>query len=384
MIAFLLGFALSGFKVSAGFVVVIGVGFGGLMALLFKRDIKLFVFSAVVGLSNLIIFKSLTHGGQSFIIFEPWWFIRNLIVGGDRLDWKDLELRRQYYLSVGGVRGYLRVLEYELIGFFLYLFGNIGMRFLGFIELSKKVFLIRKIGKSGFFVDPFESALIIAMLTAFIVPLLFIQRGITYNINQFTQYFMLIIGFYAAISTVYMLDKIKFKIAKIILACIIILLSLPTVIGNLNEFYGPGKAPLAVISNKEIEAIDYLKGKSGKEDIVLNYPYNKYLRDQFNKLPLPIYAWYSTSYISALSGRPTYLSAEEQVDITGYPVEERRKTVEDFFTNPNSEDSQKFLEDNNIKFIYLPKKESGQNLDRQNTNIKKVFENDEVNVYQVI
>lgn len=382
IISFLLGFVLSGFKVSAGFVVVAGVCSGAFFGLVFQRNVKLLIFAILLALSNFLVFKSVTLEGQSFLVFQPWWFIRNLIVGGDRLDWIDLELKRQYYLSVGGVRGYLRVLEYELIGFFLFLIGNIGMRVLGFYDLFKKIWLIKKLKTRDFYIDPFESSLIVAMLTAFVVPMLFIQKGITYNIIQFMQYFMLIIGFYAAIATVSILDKFKHLSIKIVLALFIIIFSLPTVIGNLNEFYGPGKFPLAVISNSEIQAINFLKNNSGPEDIVLNYPFDKYLRNSFEKSPLPIYAWYSTAYISALSGRPTYLSSEEQGEITGYHVKERRALIENFFADIEATQSSEFLEKNHIKYIYLPKKESDQDLSLNNKN-KKIFENSEVRIYKV-
>ena len=111
----------------------------------------------------------------------------------------------------------------------------------------------------------------------------------------------------------------------------IVLFSVPTVIGNLNEFYGPGRKPLAIISNQQMEALNFLRTNSQPQDIILTIPFNKYLKDQYKSEPRPINAWYSTAYVSALTGRSTYFTSEEQALITGYPVDKKLARVKEFF-----------------------------------------------------
>jgi len=94
----------------------------------------------------------------------------------------------------------------------------------------------------------------------------------------------------------------------------------------------------------------------------------------------------------------TFLSAEEQVEITGYPKDARLAKVVKFFSQKDQTADQQFLRDNNISFIYLPKEEMREiwyknlgdyskvpkePLDEQHNNLKKFFENSEVVIYEV-
>ncbi|PJE69028.1 hypothetical protein COU96_01990, partial [Candidatus Shapirobacteria bacterium CG10_big_fil_rev_8_21_14_0_10_38_14] len=183
LICLLLSGFLAGFKVSAGFVVLAGLLATSVFSLILKKEREIILLTIISGLTNFLTIKSITRGAVSFLIFEPWWFIRTMIVVSDRVNWIDLELRRQFYLAKGGFRATLRIIEFETIAFFLFLIGNLGMRVIGFWEIFKSFW------KKTVFKDPVFSTIFFAMLTAFLIPLFFIQKGVVYNLIQFMQYF---------------------------------------------------------------------------------------------------------------------------------------------------------------------------------------------------
>lgn len=373
----LLGSFLVGFKVSSGVVLLLGLGAAALTEVIFKRRFLLLGFVACLGVINFLVIKILTRGVESYLIFEPWWFVRTMVVA--KLGWIDLENQRQHYISVGTWKSSLRVVQVELMAFLIFLLGNLGMRMLGFGEIIKKILRERL----KIVLNPLDTAVLVAMITSFIIPMLFLQKGIVYNSVQFMQYFLLFFGFYAAITTVKLIDIPKNKSLKIILATVIIFLSVPTVIGNLVEFYGPGQKPLAKISNQELEALDYLRHNTSLNDVILNLPFNKYLKDKYPTQPRPIYAWYSTAYISALTSRTSYLACEDMVDQLSLPLKEKLSKIDSFINSTDLQKNKEFLKKEGINYFYLSKSELDSKFDYQIHSLDQVFENNEVVIYKV-
>src|SRR3989344_4534438 len=369
---------IAGFKVSAGVVLLAGLGAAALVDLIVNRKLDLFYLLITLGVSNFAVIKFMTKGVGEYLIWEPWWFIRTMVVA--KLDWMDLELRRQHYASKGTWHSWLRVLQIEIMAFSIFLVGNLGMRVIGFIEIFKKILL----KKQWLYNKPFEAGILAMMLTGFIIPLFFLQKGIAYNTVQFMQYFLLFFGFYGAIATEKISEQIKNKLFRFLFVMLVIILSVPTVIGNLVEFYGPGKTPLAKISNEEMEALQFLRTHSEEDDIILNPSFDKSLKDRYNSQPFPIYAWYSTGYISGLTGRRTYLSLEEMVIQTGFDYEGRVLKVNSFFEKNDTLANRKLLKEEGISFVYIPKDQLKAQLDLKQNYLDLIFENSEVIIYKVI
>ncbi len=377
IITFLIGSMLAGFKVSGGLVLLIGLGFASLVDVIFNRRFSTAMLTGALGLSNYLTIQSMTHGAGSFLMFLPWWFVRTTIV--DRLGWMDLEFQREHYLAQHTWHAYLRVVQVEGIAFLIFLFGNMGMRFLGFFEIFRRLIFNKKIT----LINPIEILLPIAMLTGLIIPMLFVQKGLIYNNIQFMQYFLLISGFYAAITVYKLLIFARKRIIQVAIMMLIFIFSAPTVIGNLTELYGPDKGPLAVVSNSELKALKYLKDHSIPTDVILNVPFNKYLQDSFKTQPRPIYAWYDTPYISALTGRRSYL-ASEHVTLLDYPdTKQRQEHMVKFFQQEDFVWNKQFLTEAKINFIYLNKPEIENSLNLAQNNLTLFYENSEVLIYKV-
>ncbi len=198
------------------------------------------------------------------------------------------------------------------------------------------------------------------------------------------QYFLFIFGFFTAISTYRILKFLKNTPARLAILGLIITLSVPTVVGNLVEFYGLGRTALSKITISELEALKYLKRNSDEKSVILTAPFNQNLKDKFTSQPWPIYGWYDTPYISALSSRSSYL-ASEHVRLLFYPqTDERLENKRKFFEQSDFGWNRQFLKQVKISYIYLAKGEIQKSLDLEKNSLSVFYENDEVIIYQVI
>lgn len=335
----ILGGLVIEFKVYAGVLLLGGLLIIGFYELIFKRLYKtLMLFLATLFIALLIYLPNSTNS-QDFLIWEPWWFIRTMVVATDRLNWLDLELRRQTYVSESNWK---RVIQLEATAFFIFLLGNLGMRFLGFWTIIKQV-------RENVFKNSFNLFFLSITVASFFIPVFFLQKGVAWNAIQFNQYFLLLFGFLASLSIPQILNLHKSKLLKITISLLIIVLAVPTQLGLLWQFYS--NRALSKVSYNELEALNFLKKQ--EKFLVLVAPFNKYERDQYKAPPIPMYAWYDTGYVSAFSGKEILISDEEQVNIMGYRVENLVKERQEAFesTDPNFVNG--FLKKYKVDYVYL-------------------------------
>lgn len=333
------GGAVIEFKVYAGVLILGGLLILGIFEALFKKVFgTLLLFFSTLMLA-LGIYLPNSANSQDFLIWQPWWYIRTMVVASDRLNWLDLELKRQTYIAENNWK---RVFQVEVTAFLIFLLGNLGMRILGFWAVTLQI-------RQNIFKNSFNLFFLVITLVSFLIPVLFLQKGVAWNSIQFNQYFLLLFGFLAAISIPKILELFKGKGAKILISAAIILLAVPTQLGLLWQFYS--NKPLSKISNEELEALDFLKKQ--QEGIVLVAPFNSYERDKYKNPPIPIYAWYDTGYVAAFSGKQTLISDEEQVNIMGYEVGNLLKEREEIFKTSDERLINEFVKKYNVSYIYL-------------------------------
>lgn len=341
LLCVILGGAIIEFKVYAGMLILGGLFLVGIFESLFKRRYQtLFLFLSTFLVSFIIYFPN-SANSQDFLLWQPWWFIRTMVVVPDRLNWLDLELRRQTYIAE---HNWKRVIQLETTAFLIFLFGNLGMRFLGFWTYFKKI-------RQNFFQDNFSIFFLSITTVSFFIPVFFLQKGVVWNTIQFNQYFLLFFGFLAAVSVAELLLYIKNNSLKLIISLFIITLAIPTQLGLLWQFYS--NTPLSKVSNEEITALSFLKKEGSPEARILTAPFNKYERGKYNKPPIPIYAWYDTGYVSAFSGKETLISDEEQVNIMGYDVSKLIIERSEAFESADYHKMNDFLRNYKINYIYL-------------------------------
>jgi len=343
---------ISSFKIYAGVILLGTLAIIGTWQLITKKDAKLFILSLVSGILALTLYLPNTSNSTSFLIYEPWWYIRTMIVEPSRLNLLDWELRRQTYIYENNWK---RVIWLEGMGFIIFFFGNLGMRFLGLWEFIKQNNIFK-----------------ISIILSIVLPLIFLQKGVASNTSQFLQYFVLLFGILSGITVakITKLKKLKFLIP------IIIILMIPTQLGLLHEFYS--RPAFAKISSFELKALNFIKNNSSKNSVIITPPYNQYTN--LEKITPDIWDWFDTSYVSAFSSRNAYFDDYEQVDIMGYDYKPRLAIKKTIFESKNIDDVKIALSETNANILYFPKVLKPE-INPEEIELTKFFENQEVEVW---
>ena len=305
-------------------------------------------------------------GSPSFLIFEPWWYIRTMIVDPSRLDWLDLEWRRQTYIYENNWK---RVISIEVSGFLIFFFGNLGMRFVGLWDYLKSVKTSLK--------NRFNLLFVLTIFASLALPILFLQKGVASNTSQFLQYFLLLLGILAGVSTAGFIKLLKHPVYKVIATVFFILLMIPTQVALLYQFYS--RTPVVKISGAELEALSFINKNSDENTVILSP-----LPDPFFKIegPTPnFWAWTDTAYIAAFSNRSEYFSDKEQVDIMGYDYASREAERKAIFESNNPALVKEKIKETGANLIYYPKALSPQ-VDFGNLELNLFFENSDVEVWK--
>jgi hypothetical protein len=240
----------------------------------------------------------------------------------------------------------------QIIAIIIFLIGNFAFRLLALKELFK------------------NKSILLSVIVCTLIPLLFIQKGTSWNTIQFLYYAL----FLANIPLSVYLSK-HYKLSYLLL-----IINFLPLIGSLPNF--TGEIPPTAISKAEIEALNFLNNQPS--GIVLTYPYDAYLRNSFPQTPIPIYSYETTSYVSAFSGHQTFLEDEMNLENSGYDWRPRRLNSELFFSQKNEFTDRGFLVNNQIDYIYFPKIYFNQNPQiSPKLSIENIFENTEIIIYQV-
>lgn len=364
----ILGGAVIEFKVYAGVLILGGLLVIGISELVFKRLFQVLLLFLTTLLTALTIYLPNSANSQDFLIWQPWWFIRTMVVATDRLNWLDLELRRQTYMAE---HNWKRVIQLEATAFLIFLFGNLGMRFLGFWAILNQL-------KGNIFKNSFNLFFLSITTASFFIPVFSLQRGVAWNVIQFNQYFLLFFGFFAGITMVEILSNFKNIYLKAILGVIVFLLMVPTQLGLLWQFYS--NSALSKVSYKELQALNFLKNQP--EGIILTMPFNKYEKGIYKAPPVPIYSWYDTGYIPAFSSKQTLISDEEQVNIMGYQVDKLLKERKEAFENPDYHKMDAFIRKYKIDYIYLSWVQQIAT-DSALINADLIFKNEDAKIYKI-
>ncbi|MCL5090903.1 MAG: hypothetical protein M1514_02740 [Patescibacteria group bacterium] len=367
-----LGLGLATVKVSSGLIMVLGIGMAGLYFFLFEKKISLLLAGIFLGISNFILLKIISPGAESFLIWQPLWFPRTMMVAklGD-IDW---ELRRQHYIWKNTWHSWLREASLEMEAILIFIVGNAGIRIVGLGAAVKKFKTI----------DSLQVFLWTVLAVSIGVVLFFIQKGIVFNLIQFIQIFLHFLGILAGVSVAYLLSRIKSRAGRFFLGLLFVFLAIPTALGNLFDFYYPGKGgPLAKVTPAEISALTWLKNNSSSDAVILTKPFIGNGQYRYPHQPWPISAWYSTPYVYVFSNRDTFLSGEEQLMITGYQTKEDLEAMKKFFKVEDLKYNKAFLQSKKIDFVYVRRDElEGKSLEGISF-LKPVFANEESIIYKV-
>lgn len=353
--------SLIAFKSYPGALILLSILIIGLIDIFRTKNFSFIILFIFGGLISTFLFLSNFKPSDSLLIVSPFWFVNSMIDSPDRVGWTRLALTRIVGLND---KNWIKFFGAEGLSLAIFIIGNLGLRFFALFSLIK----FRQILKN-------KSFLFLTILSLFstFIPLIFIQAGNPWNTIQFFYYGMYVSSLVAGVVISYLIFKLP-RIVGILIVTIVIF------IGPINSVvtargYLVSK-PHAFVSSKEIEGLTFLSSQEKGE--ILTYPYDQSLKKDIAE-PWPLLVYDSTAYVAALSGKSVYLEDESQNQILLTDYKKRQVASNDFFMGSDNQKIE-FLRKNNIKYIYIPKI-FNQKLSESN-DIKNIFENEEVIIYQ--
>src|SRR3972149_1842051 len=354
-------------KVYAGILILGALFVASMWYVLTKNSLLLLKVFAGVLIFSILLFSPINGSSQNAIIWKPFWFLETMMSDLSRFYWPRFAEALINY-KLGGV--WLKGAIAYLAAFILFLVGNLGLRIFGFLWLARNGFN----PKNYQYVDVF---LLTIIFLGIIIPMLFIQSGTSWNTIQFFYYAQVLLGILAGIT----IGKWQEKSSPFVRCLVVITIftfTIPTLIATLRN-YLPARPP-AKVSRAELEALDFLSQQ--QDGVVLTQFFNKKLADAANNNPpRPLYLYESTAYVSAFSGKVTYLEDEVNLEITGYPWQTRQTEVERFFTDVTYDSMNELLAKKNINYIYVIKSVQRKYNDLR-LDPNKIFENSEAIIYK--
>ncbi|MFA7676101.1 MAG: hypothetical protein WCY28_01695 [Candidatus Shapirobacteria bacterium] len=352
---------LSGIKIYAGILIGLSLSLYWLFNVFSSKKIFGFNFIVCLTMATVSLFILFLLGvlqGNQLLEFKPFWFTSSMIQSIDKFYWPKLA---SFKFNQSNILISL-IIEIGLI--FIFIIGNLGLRFLGFFTfLSKKT---KKV------LTDFDKLIIFIFLFSLSIPLLFVQKGTAWNTIQFLYYFLFFANLYLAIFLSNLWSKHK------ILVFVLLFLSSITSIGTLKDYFG-NPSP-SFLPKPEIEALSFLK-QQPRTDSVLTYPYDKYKKEKMTT-PIPLYTYETTAYVSAFSEKTTFLEDEMNLDIIGFNWKKRRLEEEKLFSSTDKSFIDGFLISENIDYIYLVKDQNFA-LNTSDLQIDEIFNNGQVRIYKV-
>ena len=317
-----------------------------------KKSVLIKIFAGSLILS-LILYLPLNRNSAGLLVFQPFWFLETMM--GDRIGWAKFYSAMTTYRS-GGI--WIKAIAAYSVAFIIFILGNFGTRI---------IFLFRKfkLNELNIFIYSIIGA-------GIVIPVFFVQKGTSWNTIQFFYYSL----FFSSILAGIVVSQIKNKVVL----SLIVLITIPTTILTLKDVYIPSRPP-AMISSSELSALSFLSKEP--QGTVLTQVFDQTKADEaVNNPPRSLYLYTSTAYVSAFSKHQTFLEDEINLDISGYNWQSRKNEVLAWNADKDNAVKRAFLLNNNIKYIYWIK-DDGEPLDLKALNLKNIYENNLVVIYQV-
>lgn len=253
----------------------------------------------------------------SIFIFSPFTFVHPITEDPSLFYLRAITDARYAYMAYHSI---IKLIPLELFSLAIFLFFYMGVRFFGLIYGLIKSFQVKDRDAV------FHIVVNITIWISILLTVLFIQKGEWTNIVQFFYYGIFLSTIYLAL---FLFDIYKRKkILGIVLIICFMILAVPSTL-DIFKLYSqtPGTTYLP---EGELEALQQLRKMP--EGIVFT-PLHDKKRDEIKSLkekniPLPLYAWEDTAYVTAFSGKQLYISDIWMEQITGIDYKMRLEKVQ--------------------------------------------------------
>lgn len=296
-----------GLKFYTGVALLIILGADLLLVMLREKKqvapliLKGLLVGAITALSVIIFYNPGNGAGFPFL-WRPFATVNPII-----------EDKSLFYLSKWAERLYsysglkLAILEIGVLSLFIIM--NFGSRILGLLGFFAKDRLSH---------DHTRKLIIIGAISTLLLSILLTQKGVWWNTVQFLYVSLFLVSILAA-EGIDLLIRTK-RLPAQIMTGLIVILTIPTNLDIVRSFTKfPGTA---YINTDEVEALTQLRAM--ENGVILAPLFGA--RPNSGNVP-ELSRTYDTAYISAYSGKPTYLANLIQLELTNMAYEERLEKV---------------------------------------------------------
>lgn len=365
-LAVVLAGSLIVFKSYAGVLTLICLGLVGVYKLLRHKDLVFIKLTLVSSILGLLLFLPLMQNAGNFFELSPFWFVHSMIDFADRVGWERLSIARFAYIERGE---WAKFVLLEGLTLAIFLLGNFGSRVVGIFGL-KSMPRSEELRSIYMFIG-------FVFIMAILLPMIFIQKGNPWNTIQFLYYALYLSSLFAGLGLASVYQKLPQVFGMALIGLVVVL----TPISSIATFLGGlGKTVPATLTLGELEGLQFLENKS--DGVVLTYPFDATIRAKYSS-PYPISVYETSAYVSAFTGKPSFMEDIIQQEIFQSDYKKRLASSKEFFKGRDAKWSAQFLEQNGIKYIYVPKLHN-LNLDTNELPVRKIFENKEVDIYAVV
>lgn len=346
---FVLSAVAASLKFYVAIVITILVGIFGLGQIISSKSLKrlwdLLIPSALGVIISLIWFYNPFKAGQnSGFAYDPF-AITHLMTEDGNLFFNQYLTNARYYLAAIGVSP--RLIAIEAINIVLFLLVNFGTRIIGLYSIWAKI-------RSRQW-TLFDTSLLFTIIGLTLFPILFVQRGSFYNTMQFLYYAIFLSSYFAADTLTRLAGAIKYRFLSYFTVLLIVGLTIPTHLDQLRYLSERQRS----ISQAELDALSYLHNQP-KGDVFVTFSHKK------------------DAYVSAFSGKPTFFTDIDQLDVTGINAVSREQLI----LKPSLIEPRKL----SVDYWYLRKMDEDFATINDKINndplFKVIYENSEVIVYR--
>ena len=320
----------------------------------FKNISLLIVLSLIV----IILFYrpgNLSTGGPP-LIYSPFSTVYPLIEDRNLFYLKDMTNARYFLDNLDKFSPRLLIINVKILSLFLLL--NFGTRIIGIVYIGIQIFTKK--------LSQFELIVFLTTVFTMLLNILFIQKGVWWNTVQFSYYAFFLSNIFAA-QFIYMIFK-KSRLFGVLLTCFVIVLTVPTSLDVIKTFTErPGHTYLP---REEEKALKFLKRQP--EGIVFS-PLPSGTNNQSSK-QTPLSSLGDSSYITAFSGKQSFIADEIQLLLTGVNYQKRKISGQSW----NCTTIRK------VRYLYeLNNSPIGDKLDACKGELKRIYSNSTVTIYRV-
>ena len=359
-ISWLLGLSITAgtmitFKAWGGLLILGGLLTAGVYTLIKQRDPKiLLAFIATLIISLAVFLPTYRSESAANLVFTPGWTLWRINNDSDR--WNNIPdiFLQEHYLATSNYPR-LFIIYSRWVG--LYVFGNYWIRIVGllaiFYQAARKIFRLE------------TSEVIIFSITgaSLVLPLLFNQGRMAYDIEQFSPYAIV----FASIYTIHLIQSSLQKVTSkpwlmYTSLFLVVAISWPS---NLTSLKARIFSKTKTITTAETEAFDFISTQTSPDAVFILYPSHRNI---------------ATLEFAAMTTRDTYFSGKTLSVITGENYEQRMKDQDEFFKTNDVGKQRQLITDHKISHLFLFAEDLGQvkNPERLGT---EIFKNQAASVY---